>query len=464
MNLHNTLTGRVEPFAPAAPPEVRMYVCGPTVYARAHIGNFRTFVATDLLRRTLRYKGYRVNEVMNLTDVEDRIIRYAADAGQDLESFTSPHVAAFEEDMAALHMERPEVMPKATEHVPEMVALVERLIARGHTYSADGSVYFRIASFEDYGRLSRLDVSGIKAGARVDNDRYEKEDARDFVLWKLKSDEPAWAQWDSPFGRGRPGWHLECSAMGMKYLGETFDLHCGGVDLIFPHHENEIAQSTCGTGKPFVRHWMHDEHLRIEDETMSKSKGNTFTLPEIAARGHHTDAVRYLLSAGHYRKTLNFTWEGLNQAAAALEKIRGFARRLQEVEREGPADPAAESAAQRAEEAFDRALGDDLNTPEALAAVHGLVNEGNALLASGGMTRGSAAVLLGRLEAMNAVFAVLLPVEDRLAPEEQALFDGRQEARRQRDFARADALRQQLEGMGVLIEDTPKGARWRRRS
>jgi cysteinyl-tRNA synthetase len=463
MNLHNTLSGRVEPFAPEAPPEVRMYVCGPTVYARAHIGNFRTFVATDLLRRTLRYKGYRVNEVMNLTDVEDRIIRFAADAGQDLGSFTSPHVAAFDEDMAALRIERPEVMPKATEHVPEMVGLVSALIDRGHTYSADGSVYFRIASFPDYGKLSRLDVSGIKAGARVDNDRYEKEDARDFVLWKLKSDEPPWAQWDAPFGRGRPGWHLECSAMGMKYLGETFDLHCGGVDLIFPHHENEIAQSTCGTGKPFVRHWVHVEHLRIEDETMSKSKGNTFTLPEIAARGHHTDAVRYLLSAGHYRKTLNFTWEGLQQAAAALDKIRGFARRLREVEREGPAAGAAEEAAQKAEDAFDQALGDDLNTPEALAAVHGLVNDGNALLATGQLTRGSAAVLLAQLERMNSVFAVLLPVDDQLSPEEQALFDGRQEARRQRDFARADALRQQLEALGVLIEDTPKGARWRRK-
>jgi cysteinyl-tRNA synthetase len=463
MNLYNTLSGRVEAFAPAAPPEVRMYVCGPTVYARAHIGNFRTFVATDLLRRALRYKGYQVKEVMNLTDVEDRIIRFAADAGQDLASFTAPHVTAYEADMAALAMERPEVMPKATEHVPEMVALVGQLIDRGHTYAADGSVYFRIASFPEYGQLSRLDVSGIKAGARVDNDRYEKEDARDFVLWKLKSDEPAWAQWDAPFGKGRPGWHLECSAMGMKYLGETFDLHCGGVDLIFPHHENEIAQSTCGTGQPFVRHWMHVEHLRIEDETMSKSKGNTYTIPDITSRGHHPDAVRYLLSAGHYRKTLNFTWDSLHQAAASLDRIRGFARRLREVEREGGAAPAAEDVAGRAADAFDQALGDDLNTPEALAAVHGLVNEGNALLAAGDMTRASAGVLFAQLDSMNSVFAVLLPPEDRLSAEEQALFDARQEVRRQRDFARADAIRQQLEALGVLIEDTPKGARWRRK-
>jgi cysteinyl-tRNA synthetase len=464
LSLYNTLSGRLEPFAPERPPQVRMYVCGPTVYARAHVGNFRTFVATDLLRRTLEYKGYQVLEVMNLTDVEDRIIKFAADAGQDLAGYTAPHVRAFQDDLDALRFRRPEVMPKATEHVPEMVELVSRLIQRGHTYAVDGSVYFRIASFEDYGKLSRLDVTGIKAGARVDNDRYDKENARDFVLWKAKTDEPAWAQWDAPFGRGRPGWHLECSAMAMRYLGETFDLHCGGVDLMFPHHENEIAQATCGTGRPFVRYWAHVEHLRIDDETMSKSKGNVFTLPEIVERGHHPDAVRYLLSSGHYRKTMNFTWEGLGQAAAALARVRGFATRLGEVDREGPANDAEREIARRADEAFDRALCDDLNTPEALAAVHGLVGEGNTLLAAGTLTREGAAVLRAQLERMNGVFAVLLPLEDRLSAEEQALFDGRQDARKARDFARADQLRQELEAKGVVIEDTPKGARWRRRS
>jgi cysteinyl-tRNA synthetase len=463
ISLYNTLSGRVEPFAPERLPQVRMYVCGPTVYARAHIGNFRTFVATDLLRRTLEYKGYQVLEVMNLTDVEDRIIKFAADAGQDLAGYTAPHVQAFLDDLDALRFERPEVMPKATEHVPEMVALVSQLIERGHTYAVDGSVYFRIASFADYGKLSRLDVAGIKAGARVDNDRYDKENARDFVLWKAKTDEPAWAQWDAPFGRGRPGWHLECSAMAMKYLGETFDLHCGGVDLMFPHHENEIAQATCGTGQPFVRHWAHVEHLRIDDETMSKSKGNVFTLPEIVERGHDADAVRYLLSSGHYRRTMNFTWESLTQAAAAIERVRSFATRLGEVDRDGPAQDAERGIAQRADHAFDGALCDDLNTPEALAAVHGLVSEGNALLASGALTRDGAAVLQAQLERMNGVFAVLLPREDRLSAQEQALFDGRQEARKARDFARADALREELEAMGVAIEDTPKGARWRRK-
>src|SRR5437867_787556 len=463
LRLFNTLTGRVEPFAPELPPEVRMYVCGLTVYGRGHIGNYRTLVATDLLRRVLRYKGWRVKEVMNITDVDDRIIQLGQQSGKDLRSFTAEHIRSFEEDRATLRMERPEVVPRATDHIPDMVGLVERLIDRGHTYTAEGSVYFKIATFPEYGRLSRLDVSGIKAGARVDADKYEKEDARDFVLWKAKEDEPEWAHWDAPFGRGRPGWHLECSAMSMKYLGETFDLHCGGVDLIFPHHENEIAQSTCATGKPFVRHWMHVTHLLVDNETMSKSKGNFYTIPDLLERGHRPDAIRYLLCAAHYRKPLNFTWDGLQQTAASSDKVHGFVRRLDEIDQEGPPAPAVETAVAKAREAFDRALEDDLNTPEALAAVHELVNEGNRLLAEGALTREGAARVRSRLEAMDQVFAVLLPGEDRLSPEEQALFDARQEARRKREFQKADERRNELEEMGVILEDTPKGTRWRRK-
>jgi cysteinyl-tRNA synthetase len=298
----------------------------------------------------------------------------------------------------------------------------------------------------------------------VDTDKYDKENARDFVLWKAKSDEPAWAQWDAPFGRGRPGWHIECSAMSMKYLGETFDLHAGGIDLIFPHHENEIAQSRCGTGKPFVRHWLHAHHLLVENETMSKSKGNTFTVPDVLARGGRADALRYLLLAAHYRSTMNFTWDGLQQAAAALDRVHGFARRLAEVERAGGVAPEVEQAADRALGAFDAALSDDLNTPEALAAVHGLVGEGNALLARGLVSGEGAARLRSRLEAMDGVFGVLLPQEeDRLEPELQALLDGRQAARKAREFGRADELRQQLETKGVVLEDTPGGTRWRRK-
>jgi cysteinyl-tRNA synthetase len=463
LRLHNTLTGRVEPLAPIAPPEVRIYACGPTVYGRAHVGNFRTFVFTDLVRRTLRHFGFSVREVMNITDVDDRIIQLASQAGSDLASFTAHHIAAFYEDMATLRLERPDVVPRATEHIPEMVELVRRLSARGHTYTAEGGVYFRIASFPEYGRLARLDAQGIKPGARVDTDKYDKENARDFVLWKAKADEPSWAQWDSPFGRGRPGWHIECSAMSMRYLGESFDLHLGGIDLIFPHHENEIAQSSCATGQTFVRHWAHVHHLLVENEVMSKSRGNVFTIPEVVERGHGPDAIRYLLGSAHYRSTLNFTWEGLGQARAALERIHGFARRLGEVEGDGPVARGVSEAGERARSAFDAALADDLNTPEALAAVHGLVNEGNGLLSEGAVNRAGAALLRGRLEEMDRIFAVLLPGEERLAPQEQTLFDERQEARRRRDFRRADELRATLEGMGVLLEDTPKGTRWYRK-
>lgn len=464
LRLHNTLAGRVDTFTPQDPPRVGMYVCGLTVYGRGHIGNYRTLVTTDLLRRVLRYKGYRVREVMNITDVDDRIIRLAQEAGSDLRSFTAEHIRSFHEDMATLRMEVPEVIPRATEHIPEMVDLIQRLSDRGHTYSAGGSVYFRISSFPEYGRLSRLDVAGIKAGARVDADKYDKEDARDFVLWKAKEEEPAWAHWDAPFGRGRPGWHIECSAMSIKYLGETFDIHCGGVDLIFPHHENEIAQSTGGTGKPFVRHWAHVEHLLIESETMSKSKGNTFTLPEILAQGHQADAVRYLLLSAHYRKNLNFTWEGLEQAAAALARVHGFVRRMEEVDAEGPPGEAVAQACRKAQQDFDGALADDLNTPEALAAIHGLVTEGNGLLGSGALTREGVALLRAELEAMDGVFAILFPAEDRLSPAEQALYDERQEARSRRNFHAADEARARLEAMGVILEDTPRrGTRWRRK-
>ena len=464
LRLFNTLSGQVEALAPLAPPEVGLYACGPTVYNRAHVGNFRSFLATDVLRRTLRHFGYRVREVMNLTDVDDRIIQKAQEAGQDLRSFTAEYIRAFEEDMATLRLERPEEMPRATEHIPEMIALIERLRARGHTYDADGSVYFRIATFPEYGRLARLDVAGIKAGARVDTDKYDKENARDFVLWKFKSDEPEWAQWDAPFGRGRPGWHIECSAMSMKYLGETFDLHAGGEDLIFPHHENEVAQSRCGTGQPFARHWMHVKHLLVDNETMSKSKGNFFTIPDLVEKGHSPEAIRYLLAGAHYRKPLNFGFEGLAHAKAALERVHSLVARLGEVAAEGEAGPAAAACAD-ARRAFDEALADDLNTPEALAAVHGLVGRANGLLAEGALTRAGASAVRAEIETMDAVFGTLVPASagDRLSPEEQALFDERQEARRRREFARADGARARLEALGVVLEDTPKGTRWRRK-
>jgi len=463
LRLHDTLTGRLLDFAPERPPEVRLYACGPTVYNRAHLGNFRTFVAADVLRRTLKYKGWQVREVMNITDVDDRIIEQAQAAGQDLGTFTAPWIAAFLDDMQTLRVERPEVMPRATEHIPEMIALIERLMSRGHAYVADAGVYFRVSSFPDYGCLARLDVSGLKPGAPVGTDTYDKENARDFVLWKFKSDEPAWAQWDAPFGRGRPGWHIECSAMSMNYLGETFDMHLGGVDLVFPHHENEIAQSECGTGLPFARRFMHIEHLLVENERMSKSKGNFFTIPDLVARGHRPDAIRYLLASAHYRKQLNFTLAGLDHARAALERIHDFVARLSAAEGAGPAGE-AEAACADARKDFSAALFDDLNTPEALAAVHNLVTRANALLAARSLTREGAERLRAELASMDTVFAVLFPADaDALSVEEQALFDARQDARKRRDFAAADAARLKLEALGVILEDAPKGTRVKRK-
>jgi cysteinyl-tRNA synthetase len=363
-----------------------------------------------------------------------------------------------------MRLETPEVISRATEHIPEMIQLIEGLIARGHTYVVDGSVYFRISTFPEYGRLARLDVAGMKAGARVDTDKYDKENARDFVLWKAKSDEPTWAQWDAPFGRGRPGWHIECSAMSMKYLGETFDIHCGGVDLIFPHHENEIAQSVCGTGQPYVRHWMHVEHLLVDNETMSKSKGNFFTIPDLMERGHKPDAIRYLLASAHYRKQLNFSFEALDHARAALERIHSLVQRLAEVDREGPVGEAEEACAS-AREVFAAALGDDLNTPEALAAVHNLVSKANTLIAAGSLTRDGAARVRSELSSMDSVFGTFFPADagDALSAEEQRLFDARQDARKRRDFAAADTARKELEALGVVLEDTAKGTRWRRK-
>ncbi len=464
IRLHDTLTGRIEPLEPIAPPRLAFYACGPTVYDRAHVGNFRTFVAIDVLRRTLTHLGYRVHEVMNVTDVDDRIIQLAQQAGQDLASFTKRHIAGFKEDMATLRMQQPEHMPRATDHIQDMIALVERLTARGHTYTADGSVYFRIASYPEYGRLARLDAAGIQDGARVDSDKYDKENARDFVLWKLKSDEPAWAQWDAPFGRGRPGWHIECSAMSMKYLGETFDLHAGGEDLIFPHHENEIAQSVCGTGKPFARHWLHTKHLLIDNETMSKSKGNFVTVPALIEQGHSAESIRYALAGAHYNRPFNFGIEALTHAKGALERVHGLVARLDEVAGEGPEGPAAEACVE-ARATFDAALVDDLNTPEALASVHGLVRRANSLIAEGALTRAGAARVKAEIAAMDGVFGVLLPGggEESLTPAEQALFDERQQARKQREFARADSARERLEALGVVLEDTPQGTRWRRR-
>jgi len=441
-----------------------MYTCGPTVYNPAHLGNFRTFLFEDLLRRVIRLAGWRVEQVMNLTDVDDKIIRKAAQTGQQITEVTEPFTALFHEDRRYLRIEDAERYPKATEHIPEMIALVERLVANGVAYQAeDGSVYFAIDRFPDYGKLSQLDKREVKSGARVAQDDYAKENAQDFALWKAAKpeDEATGAAWDSPWGRGRPGWHLECSAMAMKYLGETFDLHAGGIDLIFPHHEDEIAQSEAATGKPFARCWCHGEFLLTDGAKMAKRVGNVTNVVGMREQGISGTAYRHFVFSAHYRKQLNLGEESLEQSRAAVNRVGAFARRLAEAT---GATPAVAEAATRAERAFLDALFDDLNAPEAMAALFTFITEANRELDAGGPD-GAA------LERARAAFRLMDGVLD-LVPEQEADAElaawvadrlaARTAARARRDWAAADAVRDELTARNILIEDGPDGTRWRR--
>jgi cysteinyl-tRNA synthetase len=460
MRLHDTRTRRVVEFEPLEPGHVRLYTCGPTVYDFAHIGNFRTYVWEDLLRRSLKLAGLRVTQVMNITDIEDKIIRRMIESGLTLEEATAPYIAAFFDDIDALNIERAEQYPRATGHIPEMIEIARRLRDQGHTYESQGSLYFRIDSFSGYGSLSHLERREIKDGARVDSDEYEKEDARDFVLWKAwREGEPAW---DSPFGRGRPGWHLECSAMSMKYLGETFDLHTGGVDNIFPHHENEIAQSECATGRPFSRYWMHAAHLMVDGEKMSKSKGNFYTLRDLRALGHDTRAIRLLLMTTHYRSPLNFTLPGVVQAAADLRRFDALSDRLDREPSVGGHDAAFEAKAASEAREFRAALEDDLNVSGAFGALFRLVREANAALDRGELPEGSRAALRGVLGTMDSVLAILRRPDDILDAQVEALIAARAAARAARRFDESDRIRNELAEKGILLEDTPQGVRWKR--
>ena len=465
LRFRNTLSGEVEEFVPLEADEVRIYACGPTVYNFAHIGNFRTFVFYDVVHRYLRYRGYRVTLVMNLTDVDDKTIKGALERGMSLDAFTAQYIDAFLEDLDALNIERPTVMPRATEHIEEMVGIVEALRERGLAYDADGSIYFRVAAFDGYGKLSGAKVEGNVAGGggRVDAAEYDKADARDFVLWKAPKleNEPSW---DTRIGVGRPGWHLECSAMSMKYLGESFDMHLGGADLVFPHHENEIAQSEGATGKPFVKYWLHSEFLNIEGDKASKSRGNIYTLRELVDMGYKPMAIRYLLLSAPYRTQLNFTFDGLRAAAAALERLQNFGRRLRETAVAGDGAGEASAAAARAVASFEQAMDDDLNTSAALAAAFNLVNDVNPLIDARAVSETDRAAVLDALTKIDSVLGVATCTGDDEAPAEVvALCDQRAEARRSRDFGRADALRAEVEALGFTIEDTPEGYKVRKK-
>jgi cysteinyl-tRNA synthetase len=465
LRIRNTLSGKLEEFRPLVEGEVRFYYCGPTVWDYGHIGNFRSAVAADILRRYLQFKGYKVTHVMNITDVEDRIIAKSQEAGVSIDDYTAKYIDALWEDFDALGCERPDIVPRATRHIPEMVSLIERLLTTGHAYRSDGSIYYRISSFPGYGKLSKINFSGNIAGAseRIDTDKYEKEDARDFALWKEPAgdNEPSW---DAPIGRGRPGWHIECSAMSMKYLGETFDLHAGGVDLVFPHHENEIAQSEGATGKPFVRYWIHFEHLKVDGETMSKSKGNYYTFRDVAAKGYSPSAVRYFLLSVPYNKQLNFTFEALTGAEKTVQSLRDFRSRLNESKVEpGKSEPLSE-ATQRALSEFEAGMDDDLNTSVALAAIHNLTREVNTALARKQVREENKRELQELIARFDTVLNVFGNEQREMLDEQvQALINERQEARRRRDFARADELRDELADRGIVLEDTKDGVRWKRK-
>jgi cysteinyl-tRNA synthetase len=445
--------------------EVGFYYCGPTVWNYGHIGNFRSTVAADILRRYLKFKGYKVTHVMNITDVEDRIIAESQKAGLSIDDYTAIYIAALWEDFDALGCERPEVVPRATRHIPEMVELIEKLIASGHAYRSDGSIYYRITSFPEYGKLSKINFAGNIAGAseRVDTDRYDKEDARDFALWKEPARESETA-WDTSIGRGRPGWHIECSAMSMKYLGETFDIHAGGIDLVFPHHENEIAQSEGATGKPFARYWIHFEHLKVDGETMSKSKGNYFTFRDVTAKGFSAAAVRYFLLSVPYNKQLNFTFDALAGAERTVASLRDFRARLSEAKTELGRNEKLSAAAARALQEFEAGMDDDLNTSIALAAIHNLSREVNTALARKQVRAEDQRELLAVIDRVDTVLNIFGEQErEMLDSEIQSLIDERQEARRRRDFGRADEIRDDLSRRGITLEDTKDGVRWKRK-
>lgn len=474
--LENTLTNRKEAFTPLRAGEVRMYTCGPTVYDYAHIGNYRTFVFQDILRRFLRSRGLQMKHVMNLTDVDDRIIQNAAEKGISIFDYTAKYIDAFKEDMNALSCESPEHLVRATDHIADMVKLIQKLEGKGLTYRSDGSIYYRIAKFPAYGRLSKVDLTGIQAGARVEVDRYEKADARDFALWKAPK--PGEHFWETEIGPGRPGWHIECSAMAMKYLGDTLDVHTGGIDLAFPHHENEIAQSEAATGRPFVKCWLHAEHLIIDGEKMSKSLGNFYTLRDLFKKGHKPSTVRYLLASVPYRRQLNFTADGIRQAASSVERLRNFVARLKEGKFPTGSNTAMGQRAQKAIADFEAGLSDDLNTAVALAAIFDLVRDVNTAIDRGEFRQQDAPHALSAMKKFDQILAVLEDNDQaklqaigfatsgaEISPEEiETLIAERQKTREQRNFKRADEIRQQLAERGILLEDSRDGGvRWKKK-
>lgn len=466
LRLHNTLTGTKDAFEPITPGQVGMYTCGPTVWNFAHVGNLRAFLFYDLVRRQLQVSGHAVNHVMNLTDIDDRILDQAMHAGVTIGEYVKPYLAAFFEDMAALRAQPAEHYPRATEHIREMVEMISELIAHDYAYAADGDVYFRISSFPSYGALSRLDRGGLKAGTRVATDKYDKESVSDFALWKKAQpiDEKLGAAWDAPFGPGRPGWHIECSAMSKSYLGETLDIHAGGVDLMFPHHENEIAQSEAASHKQFARFWLHSEHLAdATGEKMSKSAGGFTTLRDLREAGYDPAAVRFFLIANaHYRARLRLSDDALHAAAEQVRRLREFADRVRRTEPGSVEDDRLLIRISEARRGYREALDDDLNLPQGLGVVFELVREANAALDAGRVGERGRQALLRVIDDFDAHLDVVRTEEPGLAEEVERLIAEREASRKARDFARSDSIREELRRKGIALEDSKEGVRWRR--
>jgi cysteinyl-tRNA synthetase len=464
-NIHffNTLTRQKERFVPLEKGTVKMYTCGLTVYDFGHIGNFRAFIFEDLLRRWLEYREYKVTQVMNITDVDDRTIKASRKQGVTLKEITNKYIKAFFDDVEALNIEKAEYYPKATEHVPIMVDLVKKLVDKGYAYRGeDDSFYYDISKFKDYGKLAKIKLGELKPGARVKVDEYAKEEAQDFALWKAWDEGDGDVYWQTELGKGRPGWHIECSAMSMKYLGETFDIHCGGVDNIFPHHENEIAQSEAATGKKFVNYWLHNEHLLVEGRKMAKRLGNYFTVKDLTAKGHDPRAIRYLMLSTHYRQQLNFTFEGLEAAKNTLERLTNFARRLLDANGSG-CDEDLSQLADRFQTTFEEAMDDDLNINIALAALFDFVRDVNNHLDKNMVSSQEAKRIYSLIMKLDGVLGVIRDVsrQEKLPKEAEELIRNREKARQAKDWTEADKLREQLKSMGVIIEDTAQGVKWR---
>ncbi len=459
----NTLTRTKERFVPLEKGKVKLYTCGPTVYDYPHIGNFRAFIFDDLLRRWLKYRGFKVTQVMNITDVDDKTIRGSRTKKIPLKKYTEHYTKAFFEDIKALNIEKVEHYPKATEHIPEMVSLIKKLLEKGYAYRGeDGSIYYDVSKFKEYGKLSKIKVEELKPGARVKVDEYGKEEAHDFALWKAWNEEDGDVYWETELGKGRPGWHIECSAMSMKYLGETLDIHCGGVDNMFPHHENEIAQSEAATGKKFVNYWLHNEHLLVEGKRMAKRFGNYYTLRDLIKKGYDPMAVRYLLMSTHYRQQLNFTFKGLEAAKSAVERLKNFARRLLEADGKGSSGK-VRALIEKVKKNFEEAMDDDLNIGLALASLFDFVKDVNKLMDDNTLNKEEAKEVHKLIMRFDEVLGVIgrVEIEKNLPKEAEELIRKREEARKAKDWETADKIREQLKTMGIIIEDTPQGVKWR---